>query len=355
MKIMKKFGNYIKEDVETWDDAIDDIPDFDDEETGTEKKAERPKPRKRQKPPSVSMRNPKKEEEVVEDEVKTDEDGNVIKPKKKLVRSEEGNVKVRFTTKLKKIFKTLQARKDSKDIADAFIASYRKLGSDISFLNMVDDVNDQLSYLPRNRIVGMERTKSEKTGKMVLNSYGSDQRQQMRLGRIINRLWPDKFNARQVELFVNEYKGEHDMMTGNIDIELIHGKDIYEWYQQKKYAGGGTLGNSCMRGAGKQQMAMYTDNPQQIRMAVYRRAGKLEARALVWTTDHGIFMDRIYYTKDHLQNAFRRYADRNGWMYREQNPRPPHLTVRLQNQVRGQHPYLDTFRLTHNGARAEAF
>jgi len=353
MKIMKKFDDYIKEDVqdELWDDTIDDIPDFDEEIT---KKPDRPKPLVKKiniTPPSVSMKNPKKESPFVDDV--DDVDDGV--EKKKLIKSEEGNIKVRFTTKLKKILMTLQKRKESKDIADAFIDSYKKHSSDISFLDMVNDSNDQLSYLPRNRIIGMERTKSEKTGKMVLNSYGSDQRQQMRLGRIINRLWPDRFNARQVELFVNEYKSEHDMITGNINIQLVHGNDIYEWYQEKMYAGGGTLGNSCMRRANKAQLSLYTDNPQKIRMAIYTRGGKLEARAIVWTTDNGIFMDRIYYTKDHLQNAFVRYAERNGWMHRDQNPRPPHLIVRLVTQVRGNYPYLDSFRITNNGTRAEAF
>jgi len=365
MGTIKKFDKYIKEEVDSWDDMIDDIPDFDEE---SEKPKKRPAPRKKQTRVEtlkkrqdrvnsfVTKKKPKVKiptEETTEET--TEEISDDTKPKKKkLVRSEEGNIKLRYAAKFRKILKILQTRKDSKKISDKFIDDFRKLDCDISFFNLVEDNSEQLSYLPRNRIMGIKRVKNKK-GRMVLKSYDNNQRQQMRIGRIINRLWPNEFTAREVELFVNEFKGEHDMITGNINIQLVQGDDIYKWYQGKMYAGGGSLGQSCMKNMGKAQAAMYTENPNQIRMAIYTRAGKLEARAIVWTTDRGIFMDRIYYTKDHLTNAFRRYAERNGWMYKNQEPEPERLTVRLEHRVRLNNPYLDTFAVTNNGTRAEAF
>jgi len=288
-----------------------------------------------------------------EDKEYTDgeEDGKK-EEKNKILRSEEGNVRLRMTTKLKKVFLTLEKRPQTRDIANVFLKNIRKLECNISFFNIIDDVNDSLSFLPRNRIIGLERKEDTETGKKRIGAYKSPQRQQMKLGRIINRLFPGKFKPADIEIFVNEYKGEHDMATGNIAIELVHGKDIAHWYASKMYAGGGgTLNNSCMRNVNKNRFNLYVDNPDQIEMAIYTRAGKLEARALVWHTDKGIYMDRIYYTKDHLANAFKRYAERNGWMYRDQR-NLPRLRVRLttnKREYQGNHPYFDSFRYNNNG------
>ena len=173
----------------------------------------------------------------------------------------------------------------------------------------------------------------------------------MRIGRVINKLFGGKFKPSDIEVFVNEYKSEHDMMTGNIDIELVEGDDITYWYDYKKYAPGGTLGKSCMRDVGSRRLQMYSDNPEVIKLAIYKRHDKLEARALVWVTDKGMFMDRRYYTKDHLDNAFQSYAKKKGWMYKGQNGLNK-LTVKLKHNKSlygNTRPYLDTFTYNRNG------
>jgi hypothetical protein len=256
-----------------------------------------------------------------------------------------------MTTRLKKLLKTLQNIKGSKKVATALLEGIRKLPVNISFFDMVNDKNEYLSFLPKNRIVGMERIEDEK-GKLRLNSYKSPQRQEMRLGRIINRILPDQFTAKEIEDFVNEYKSEHDMITGNIGIRLVDGKEIAYWYDYRKYnqKAGGTLNNSCMRNVGKDRLSLYVDNPNQVKLAIYTRNNQLEARALVWQTDKGVYMDRIYYTQDHLSNAFQRYAENQGWKI--YNRRERNMSVRLDNNKRDyiqNHPYLDTFQYRENG------
>ena len=73
---------------------IDEIPDFDDEEINIDKKT-----------PKID-----KSSEIDEIPDFDNEENNTDKEKeieKKLIRSEEGNVLLRMTTRLKKIFKTL--------------------------------------------------------------------------------------------------------------------------------------------------------------------------------------------------------------------------------------------------------
>jgi len=339
IKKYTEFKNH-NEEIDGGYDEFDGIPYFDVEDKPVKKVRSKPIRRKKTKPIDKEIEN------VIGDDEENDEEK--LK-KKKLVRSEEGNIKLRYTTKLKKIFKVLQTRKDSKKIADKFLNDIRKKDVDISFFNIIDTINNKLSCLPRNRIEGLERTKSEKTGKMVLKSYDNNQRQEIRLGGIINRIYPDEFTTREIELFVNEFKGEHDMATGNIEIRIVEGKDIPYWYASKRYSpggggGGGSLNQSCMRNEPETRFDAYTSNPKQIKMAIFVKGGKLEARAIVWTTDNGQFMDRVYYTIDHLNNAFHRYAEKNGMMYKGQTPNPPRLTVRLENKNFRNTPYFDTFR-----------
>jgi len=342
MSTIRKYKDYLNEEIDDDFGGVDeDIPDFDE--------MPKWKPKKRIKSTPVRRKKKTISKEIVDEMTK--DNGEVSK--KKIIRSEDGNIKLRMTTKLKKVFKILQTRKDTKKIADRLVDNIKKLSCDLSFFDIVEDQNDQLSYLPRNRIVGLERTKIEKDGKykgrMLLKPYTNPQRQQMRLGRILNRLFPNEFNPREIELFVNEYKGEHDMSTGNIDIEVIEGKEVGRWYSAKKYAPGGTLNNSCMRYEPTTKFNLYSQNPEQIKMAIYTRGGKLEARAIVWYTNRGIFMDRVYYTKDHLDNAFKRYAERNGWMYKGQQPDPPKLTVIPHKGNFNDYPWLDTFHRQNNG------
>lgn len=101
-----------------------------------------------------------------------------------------------------------------------------------------------------------------------------------------------------------------------------------------------------MRNVGGERFSIYVDNPEQVKLAIYTRNNKLEARALIWETDKGKYMDRVYYTKDHLANAFYKYAENNGWLHRNMKNLPK-MEVNLENNkmdyIRNQ-PYFDTFR-----------
>jgi len=270
------------------------------------------------------------------------------KPIKKIfeVKSEEGNVKIRMTTKLKKILRSLSNNPKSKKVAEKLTDSIRKTPSELSFFNTTEE-NDTLSFMPKDRITKLTRNEQGK-----LEVYKSPLRQDMKIGRIINRVFPDEFEPREIELFVNEFKAHMDMLLGNIKLRLVEGEDIRFWYNQQNYdkKAGGTLNNSCMRGEGNQkQMDLYVDNPEVCKLAILVNTdNKLVSRALVWTTDKGIFMDRVYYTNDHIANAYYEYAKKQGWMSKHKDA-GIRCTVRLtgsgaKKKKYNALPYLDTFR-----------
>jgi hypothetical protein len=258
------------------------------------------------------------------------------------LRSEEGDVYLRVATRLKNVFRVLANKKVTKEIAEEFLNNIRNplFPVKISFLNLSEDKNDTVTFLPKPRIMKLVRENDK------LGAYKSPLRQEMKIGRIIKQLFDDKFTNQQIEIFVNEFKGYCDLMTGKVDLKLVDGEDIAYWYHYSRYnkTGKGTLNNSCMRNASRQQLSVYVDNPKVCRLAILVNSdGLLDARALIWNTDKGIVMDRVYHTGDHIENAYIQYAEKHGWTPKK-NIKGEKYTVQLHSGVKYRnYPYLDTF------------
>jgi hypothetical protein len=257
-------------------------------------------------------------------------------------------LKLRMSTKLKNVLKTLQHNNHSKKIADSLIENIKELPCDISFFNLSSE-NTKLSCLNKDKISRLEKT-IKKNNKYSLGSYKSTLRQEIRIGKIINNLFPNIFTPMEIESFVNEFKCEHDLMNGIIDIKFVSGEDLYYWYKYENYnqRAGGPLNNSCMRSVDKKILQLYIDNPNQVKLAIFTKNNKLEARALIWETNHGTYMDRIYYTQDHIKNIYEKYALDHNWLYRE-TLRERNLTVSLDHGKYVYTPYFDSFR--YNGTK----
>jgi len=61
---------------------------------------------------------------------------------------------------------------------------------------------------------------------------------------------------------------------------------------------------------------IYVDHAE---LLILLKDNLLVGRALVWTFDDKKFMDRVYYSQDHLHMKFRDYAVENGWYLRSRN------------------------------------
>jgi len=195
-----------------------------------------------------------------------------------------------------------------------------------------------------------------------------------KIGRIINKIYPDKYSSAEIEKFVNEYK---KFFTKDFDlIKIVKGRNINKWYDQVNYNREETtsseLQGSCMASSSKNKfMDLYSMNPDNISMVVLFSDSdktKIDARALLWkpdtidgkeNTNGDLFMDRVYFNKQAHKTTLHKYAENNKWFYKPNNDSSymagiynPH-TKKVNNVIfqikdikipnHHQVPYADTF------------
>lgn len=216
-------------------------------------------------------------------------------------------------------------------------------------------------------------------------------RNKVKMGKVIKKIIPE-IPDKELEKLVNTLKAE----TSGFQITLVKGDDIKKYYNSEsidpKYSSYGTLSKSCMMDKisyNPNILDIYKKNPDTCQLAVMlNNEGKLVARALVWKIDEIAkfrrgkdeefykslpieewvgskheylliskakdlyFMDRIYYTKDWMENAFHKWASSNNMMIRWKNEvcyrnltldNMPMLSVRVNKIAYRQFPYIDTF------------
>lgn len=126
------------------------------------------------------------------------------------------------------------------------------------------------------------------------------------IGRIVKSILSDnglKKTDREIEIFVNKFKAAYDSLNAPKDkIRVVSGEDIRYWYLSDRYSNKarGTLRNSCMRYEEAQDyLNIYVKNPDVCQLLIkVDDEERLESRALLWETNKGKYLDRIYYTDD---------------------------------------------------------
>lgn len=180
----------------------------------------------------------------------------------------------------------------------------------------------------------------------------SKSRNLIRIGRLINQLFPKKYSDKEIEEFVNQLKAFSIKELEKL--EIVSGNKIAYWYDRRQYKNDsyGQLANSCMSGYGSfpKIFDIYTKNPEVCRMLILVEGDKLLARALVWKVsgvylhprvrgrikrikarisnlfspppdkcEFEYFMDRVYATNDHDVYKLKKYAEEQGWAMRTHN------------------------------------
>jgi hypothetical protein len=127
----------------------------------------------------------------------------------------------------------------------------------------------------------------------------------------------------------------------NPNIKEIKGEEIANYYNHPNISNEGILGNSCMNRMENEIFQLYTKNTESVRLIVYEEDEYLLARALLWKTNKGWVMDRVYYSNDKYFYTFEKYAKEKG--YKNKNEINSSYTVKLNNSKFDKYPYLDTF------------
>lgn len=67
-------------------------------------------------------------------------------------------------------------------------------------------------------------------------------------------------------------------------------------------------------------------------------------RSLLWETEKGKYMDRIY-SNDHILNLFKKWAEENGYdLTHYKSSQNTQLSTKIKVDFNKRFPYLDTFR-----------
>jgi hypothetical protein len=241
----------------------------------------------------------------------------------------------------------------------------------IDFLAPTDKA-DLISYLPENKLKDGE-----------LDPFTAKGRAQMKIGRLVQKLIPDKLilehniDSRAIENFVNKYKAWFD--TSELEFRIVEGEEIKKWYLDENYFAPdgnyiGTLWNSCMRYAKRQSyLQMYSNNPIKMLCLITKQNGeeKVRSRALLWddvsviSSDERFqskglsnikVMDRIYSVFDSDVHLFKKWAKENGYVTKWEQSAKSHqffdvdnertvikCKIKLQQYNFNYYPYLDTF------------
>lgn len=253
--------------------------------------------------------------------------------------------------------------------------------------NDIDDFFGKTNYKPAiNNYLG----KYEQDNIKELKNRG-----RVKMGKVIKKLIPE-IPDKDLENLVNSLKSEQS----GYNIKLVKGKDILKYYKTEscdpnllKY---GSLRNSCMMDMESKKphiFDVYSKNPEKCQLAVMlNNSGQLVGRALVWKIDeitkkfydeeinkmdNGFFsnldikwkvnkfegtsiyngvtnnlfyMDRVYYTKDWIDTAFKKWAKDNNMMIKngfsikyQNNYSNFKLSININKIAYRKFPYMDTF------------
>jgi len=211
------------------------------------------------------------------------------------------------------------------------IISYLPINNDYyNYINYYDD--NHISYIPKNKINIVINKE--------LNLWSNRFRKNIKIGRFLsNSLF---YNEKIIETLVNLYKSISNF-DNNLIIEL-EGEDIVKAYNEKNYTKKhhGVLHNSCMRYNSKtDRINFYAKNKNSVKLLVLKdETGKIQVRSLLWKTNQGYYMDRIYYTYDYQKDLFLLYANyknyKNFYNYKD-------LMIIENVNENNIYPYMDTF------------
>lgn len=173
---------------------------------------------------------------------------------------------------------------------------------EVNYLTLRDD--GTISYLPKGKV---HQTTDD-------GRWARDGRQNGRPATIIKKVLTKNalklFKDSEFEQFVNQYKAVCDAECKQFVIRP--NKDIPDVYCMTREQGGGPLNESCMNGD-CEYLDIYKYCPHVRILTLINKDGHLAGRALLWTTEDGVIMDRIYVARDHYYDMFLEYADVNGF------------------------------------------
>jgi hypothetical protein len=199
-----------------------------------------------------------------------------------------------------------------------------KIKTDISFLDVTDNA-DHVSYVLSSKANPiLDKHKNMNKLLQGIRICWTTNRQEQRLGRLVNRIFKNEFQQKDVEDFVIEFVGAVAKDKTIDDFEIIEGSDVkkYYLYSNNSHEAEGSLQHSCMKYPDAQKfIEFYAKNPNSMKMLILKSKTdeKIYGRANLWYLDEPkdrIFMDRVYTTFEWQNKLFIDYAIKNNWIFK---------------------------------------
>lgn len=208
-----------------------------------------------------------------------------------------------------------------------------------------------MSFLPKAKASGLTAND---------DPFTSTLRQKAKIGRITRQIF-DATEYKPTDIEIEEFSHLLRSLDSTLwgEFRIVSGEAIRSAYLGDNYEPRqGSLNNSCMQYDYCQDyLEVYVQNPEQVQLLILEHKDNktIMGRALVWQSNHGTIMDRIYGSTS-TQVLFEKYAEKEGWWFKAsersqeflKNTNAQSVTVldafvELPNHLHALYPYMDTF------------
>ena len=197
--------------------------------------------------------------------------------------------------------------------------------SDISLIN-ISDQNDEVTFTTSVKLSQHFKTEDYKQISLYLRPLNNSSSQiyhinrtSIKIGRLVRKLFQNKFTDVEIEKFVNQFKSQVDSKSLHFDIWTDW--MIPQGYQSKNYTyeapSSNALINSCMNDE-LGFIDFYRYVPVKL-LVLLNQEEHIFGRALIWKTNQGEFMDRVYCAFESDYYKFIDYAKNNNIIYKAEN------------------------------------
>jgi hypothetical protein len=187
---------------------------------------------------------------------------------------------------------------------------------------------------------------------IITKPNGKEVKQEIKIGKLIQVLLKNlRLKPNELEDFTNSLK--MIQMGEDPSFKVVEGEDILYYYHPKNMVKAGDLGNSCMSHDNTQKFLEFYAKNENVKLFLKTdEENKTIARALLWKTNKGLYLDRRYAINNDLQLAILKEAQNRFKLYnffKEKddinfNAQVEVLFINEKNAPKFKYPYMDTFK-----------
>jgi hypothetical protein len=187
---------------------------------------------------------------------------------------------------------------------------------------------------------------------IIIKPNGKEVKQEIKIGKLIQTLLKNlRLKPDELADFTNSLK--MIQIGEDPSFKVVEGEDILYYYHPKNMVKAGELGNSCMSHLNTQKfLEFYAENKNVKLFLKTNEENKTIARALLWKTNKGLYLDRRYAIDNNLQMVMLKEAQNRFKLYDFFKEKlDPNVDLQIEvsfinakNASKFKYPYTDTFK-----------